>query len=82
MTRTETARRRATTVLSFTLMLIGGAEDPATLPDTTAQAVIAAMSAASGDLVFMQPGEPVYWPTDDGRPVAEISIQTIVNAEG
>lgn len=63
----------------FTLLLIGGADDPTTLPDTTAQAVIAAMLESSGDLVFMQPAEPVFWPTDDGRPVAELAISTIVN---
>lgn len=63
----------------FTLMLIGGLADGATLPDTTAQAVIAAMLIGSGDLVFMQPAEPVYWATDDGRPVAELAISTIVN---
>ncbi|CAN5717762.1 hypothetical protein BH10PSE18_BH10PSE18_08330 [soil metagenome] len=63
----------------FTLLLIGGSDDPTTLPDTTAQAVIAAMLGGSGDLVFMQPAEPVYWATDDGRPIAELAISTIVN---
>lgn len=66
----------------FTLSLIASASDVATLPDTTAQAVIAAMATSSGALVSLQPGEPVFWSTDDGRPASDLSINTIVNAEG
>lgn len=66
----------------FTLLLIGSATDPATLPDTTAQAVISAMATSSGALVSLQPGEPVFWSTDDGRPASDLSINTIANAEG
>jgi len=63
----------------YTLMLIGKADDPAVLPETSAQAVITAMQTSSGGLVFMEPGEPVYTSTNDGRPVVELSISTITN---
>ncbi|WP_242873788.1 phage tail termination protein [Pseudacidovorax intermedius] len=63
----------------FSLILIAGLNDPATLPNEAAEAVIQAMLADTEDPMFMQPGEPVPWFTDDGRPVAEISIQTITD---
>ena len=63
----------------FTLQLIGGANDVQQLPETVAQTVIAAMNVSAGALVFMEPGEPVFWATDDGRPIAELAISTITN---
>lgn len=48
-------------------------------PETAAQAVIAAMTRGAGTLVFMETAEPVFWATDDGRPVAELAISTILN---
>ena len=63
----------------YTLMLIGKADDAAALPETSAQAVITAMQTSSGGLVYMEPGEPVYTPTNDGRPGVELSISTITN---
>ena len=36
-----------------------------------------AMQGASGALVLMQPAEPVFWATDDGRPASEIAISAI-----
>lgn len=63
----------------FTLTLIGAADDAAGVPESFAHAVIAAMNTSAGGLVFMQPAEPVYWATNDGRPVAELSISTITN---
>lgn len=63
----------------YTLMLIGKADDAAALPEASAQAVIAAMQVSSGGLVYMEPGEPVYTPTNDGRPGVELSISTITN---
>lgn len=63
----------------FSLMLIGASTDAATVPDTFAQAVIAAMQADDVNPIYMQPGEPVYWATDDGRPVAEIAISFITD---
>lgn len=64
---------------SFSLMLIGSATDPATAPEAKAQELIDMLKDESGSLAFIQPGEPVYWATDDGRPVAELSISTIMN---
>jgi len=61
----------------FSLMLVGAEEDPASIPSDRADAIVEAMRASSGSLVFMQPAEPVFWPTDDGRPVFEIAISAI-----
>lgn len=63
----------------FSLMFIGASTDAAQAGEAAAQTVINAMAAGSGELVFMQPAEPVYWATDDGRPVAELAVSTIVN---
>ena len=63
----------------YTLTLVGKADDAAVFPENAAQTVIAAMQTSSGGLVFMEPGEPVYTPTNDGRPVVELSISTITN---
>jgi len=63
----------------FTLLLIGAANDAASVPLARAEAIIEAMRASTGDLVSMQAGEPVYTPADDGRPIFELSISTITN---
>lgn len=63
----------------FTLTLIGAKGSDATALGATADEVIEAMRAGSGALVFMQPGEPVYFPTSDGRPVLELAVSTITN---
>ncbi|WPB58642.1 hypothetical protein [Xylophilus sp. GOD-11R] len=63
----------------FTLMLVGALDQPSGEVSAAANSVIEAMRVSSGDLVFMQPGEPVYHATDDGRPVFEIAITTITN---
>jgi hypothetical protein len=63
----------------FTLTLIGAADDAASLPETAAQTVISAMNTDAGGLVFMEPGEPVFWAANDGRSVVELSISTITN---
>jgi hypothetical protein len=63
----------------FMLMLVGATDDDASLPESAAQAVIAAMHTSSGGLVFMEPGEPVFWAANDGRPVVELSISTITS---
>lgn len=62
---------------SFTLMLVGAQDQAIGEVSTAADAVIEAMRTSSGELVFMQPGEPVYQATDDGRPVFEVAITTI-----
>lgn len=64
---------------AFSLMLIGSATDPATGPEVKAQELIDLLKDESGSLAFIEPGEPVYWATDDGRPVAELAISTIMN---
>ena len=64
---------------AFSLMLIGSAQDPATGPDAKAQELIDLLKDATGSLAFIEPGEPVYWPTGDGRPVAELAISIITN---
>lgn len=61
----------------FTLTLIGRADDTAQVPHDAANAVIEAMRASSGAIVFMQAGEPAHFPTDDGRPVSEIAVSAI-----
>lgn len=61
----------------FTLALIGAAEAAATVASDAADEVIEAMRASSGSLVFMQPSEPVYMPTDDGRAVFEFAVSAI-----
>ena len=64
---------------AFTLVLIGTATDPRTASEAKAQEVINHLLTESGSLVFAETGEPVYWSTDDGRPVAELAINTIIN---
>lgn len=61
----------------FTLLLIGKGTDDAQEPHRVANALIEAMRISSGDLVFMEPAEPVHWATDDGRPVSEFAVSTI-----
>ena len=61
----------------FSLMLIGAVGDSSAVPDGKAHLIIEAMRASSGSIVTMSPGEPVFFSTDDGRPVIEIAISTI-----
>ncbi|MEY2655416.1 MAG: hypothetical protein RLZZ524_2444, partial [Pseudomonadota bacterium] len=64
----------------FTLTLIGPAGGDALALHQAADAVVEAMRAGSGDdLVFLQPAEPVFVPTDDGRAVLEIAISAITH---
>lgn len=63
----------------FTLTLVGSDADAPGDVATAADAVIEAMRSSAGDLVFMQPAEPVYTPTADGRPVYELAISAITN---
>lgn len=64
---------------AFSLMLIGNVTDPATGPEAKAQELIDLLKDDAGSLAFVEPAEPVYWATDDGRPVAEFAISTITN---
>lgn len=63
----------------FSLLLIGGLNDDASVPSDASEVVITAMNASSGALVYLQPAEPVFWSTDDGRPVFETAISAITN---
>lgn len=63
----------------FSLLLVGAANDPASVPNIAAEAVIEAMRTGDGALVAMQAGEPVYLATTDGRHTFELSISTITN---
>jgi hypothetical protein len=63
----------------FTLILIGAEGDATTVPQSAADTVIEAMRLDSGEVVSLQPGEPVFMATDDGRPVFEIAISAITN---
>lgn len=64
---------------AFSLVLIGKKTDAAMTPEGKAQELIALLMNEVGSLAFIEPGEPVYWATDDGRPVAELAISTIMN---
>lgn len=61
----------------FTLSLIGADGDDDSVPGAAAEAVIEAMRVSSGTLVFLEPAEPVFVPTNDGRAVFEIAISAI-----
>jgi len=61
----------------FTLSLIGAKNAPIADTKDAAELVIEAMRTGSGGLVSLQPGEPAYMPTSDGRPVFEIAILAI-----
>lgn len=63
----------------FTLSLIGAAGEAAEVPQEAAESIIEAMRQGSGELVSLQPGEPVFTATSDGRPVFEIAISAITN---
>lgn len=61
----------------FTVSFIGAEADDQGEISEAADTVIEAMRASSGDLVFLEPGEPAYMPTSDGRPVFEIAVSAI-----
>lgn len=63
----------------FSLMLIGADGEGSTAAEQAADTIIEAMRASSGTLVFMQPAEPVFMPTSDGRACFEIAISAITN---
>lgn len=61
----------------FTLTLIGrGGGDHVAIGEH-AETCVQAMRAGSGATVFLQPSEPVFIPTADGRPMHEIAISAI-----
>lgn len=63
----------------FTLSLIGAHGDDTTVAAEAADAIVEAMRVSSGTVVYLEPAEPVYVATDDGRPVFEIAISAITS---
>lgn len=63
----------------FTVTLIGAENDDAQEPHNAADSIVEAMRASSGELVFLQAGEPVHFNADDGRPISEIAVSAITN---
>lgn len=63
----------------FAVLLIGRASDGPEVPAGFADAVIEAMRSSSGSVVFLQPSEPIFWPTNDGRPVSEFAVSAITH---
>lgn len=63
----------------FTVSLIGAENAEASEVSEAADAIVEEMRTSSGTLISLQPAEPVYMPTDDGRPVFEIAVQAITN---
>jgi len=61
----------------FIVALIGAENDPPSEPGDAADLIIEAMRSDSGDIVSMQPAEPVFMATNDGRPVFEIAVSAI-----
>ena len=62
----------------FTLSLIGIPEaGDGLVVSGHADDLIEAMRASSGELVYLEAGEPVHVPTSDGRPMLEIAVSTI-----
>lgn len=63
----------------YTLTLIGSdGSDPLAL-NASADAVIEAMRAGAGGLVYLEPSEPIFMPTDDRRPVLEFAVSAITH---
>lgn len=63
----------------FSLLMIGSENDSAPVIGEAADTVIEAMRVSSGAIVFMQPAEPVFVPSDDGRAIFEIAVSAITN---
>ena len=63
----------------FSLVLIGADGDTIAATYGKADAIVEAMRASAGALVYMEPSEPVYMPADDGRAIFEIAVSAITN---
>jgi hypothetical protein len=63
----------------FTLLLVAAAGDAETAAHDAAVALVEASRTYSGTLVSLRAGEPVCSTANDGRPMAEIAINTITN---
>lgn len=60
-----------------TLVLIGQDGGDALETGAAAELVCQTLRDNAGGLVFLQPGEPVFMATNDGRPVFEIAVSAI-----
>jgi hypothetical protein len=63
----------------FTLSFIGSTNDSEATISDAVEAVITAMETSSGGAVFLQPAEPVFLPTTDGRPVFDLAVSAILS---
>ena len=63
----------------FTTMFIGADGEGAETASAAVESVVEAMRASSGSLVFLQPAEPVYVASDDGRAIFEVAVSAITN---
>lgn len=63
----------------FTTMFIGADGEGAEPASSAAEGVVEAMRSSSGALVFLQPAEPVYVASDDGRAIFEVAVSAITN---
>jgi hypothetical protein len=63
----------------FTTMFIGADGEGSGPASDAVDSVVEAMRASSGSLVFLQPAEPVYVASDDGRAIFELAVSAITN---
>jgi len=62
----------------LTLSLVSSVGQSRTAVASLADQTVEAMRESSGSVVLLQPGEPVFMPTSDGRIVFQIAISAIV----
>lgn len=62
---------------AFSLVLVGKDGEGTGPASAAADTLVQAMRATAGALVFLQPAEPVFLASDDGRAIFEIAISAI-----
>lgn len=63
----------------FSVLLIGRRGDTFTAVNEAANLIVEAMRASSGELVYLEAGEPAFNPTENGRQAFEIAVLAITN---
>jgi hypothetical protein len=63
----------------FSVMILGPQNGNALTTLADVEKLIASITQDSGGLVFMQPDEPVFYSTSEGRPVYELMVSTITS---
>jgi hypothetical protein len=63
----------------FTVTHIGADGEGSGPASTAAEASVQAMRATSGALVFLQPAEPAFLASNDGRAIFETAVSAITN---